>query len=147
MNKLRVEKESLEIKVGLLHLKNLVPNFNFFSSGLKKLTNILGLNKLASIKGGLGFKGTSYHIAIPSKNRFVPISDKIKSVGVRVPRLSMQHKFPQPKAQSLKPRIAHRFIPTCHNFCVLGCIRPRYRKFFIKNNKQDLTTYVRFLTN
>lgn len=47
----------------------------------------------------------------------------------------------------MKPRIVLRFIPTYHNRGELGHIRPKCCKSLIRNNKQDLTTHVRLLTN
>lgn len=43
--------------------------------------------------------------------------------------------------------IAPNFIPTCHDCRELGYIRPKCCKPLIKNNKQDLITHIRFLTN
>lgn len=52
----------------------------------------------------------------------------------------MQHRPFQPK-----PGL--RFIPTCHNCGALGHIRPKWHKSLVRNNEQDLTTYIRFLNN
>lgn len=46
-----------------------------------------------------------------------------------------------------KHRFAPKFVLTYHNCGELGHIKPMCRKSLIRNNKQDLDTHIRFLTN
>lgn len=158
VNGLKIRKEFLENEVKILGSKLKISNVELcsFSSGSKMFDNIWGLNELAWSKGGLGFNDTSYHTATSSKNTFVPIFIMTQNLGVTEPtkkmdflgqRSSVQHTVIQPRVLNLKPRVAPGFIPTYHKCCKLGHTRPRCHKLLIRNNKQNITTPVRFLTN
>lgn len=143
-------KDSLENKVKTLvnDLEKSNVQFLSFSSGSKKLDNILVLNKYVGSGKYLGYNEISSPIATSCKTMFVSAFNKPETVRVITQRSYVQHRVSQPtKVQNLRPSVAPWLIPTCYNCDELGHTRPRCCKLLVMNNKQDITTQVRFLTN
>ncbi|XP_022897283.1 uncharacterized protein LOC111410921 [Olea europaea var. sylvestris] len=133
-------KESLRIK-------------KTFVSGTKKLDNILGMNKPAGDRKGLGYVKNNSLVAGPSKTVFVSASKKVNAVsssnkGKNVPReqnhQSRRNSIPRyPQPRTFEPR----FIPTYHHCGALGHARPRCYKLGNERRNQNIPSQVSFLSN
>lgn len=114
VNELNVENKSLENKVKTLvnKLDKSNAQLRTFSSGSKKLDNLLRLNKTTGNGEGLDYNENGSHVTTSSKTNFVLAYTKSKKVEVSEPkskdrplgRKSLVHqRIPQPKVLNFKP--------------------------------------------
>lgn len=154
-SELKCVNEKLDDKIKTLtsELEKSNAHLQTFVSGTKKLDNILGMNKPAGDRKGLGYVKNNSLVAGPSKTVFVSASKKVNAVsssnkGKNVPReqnhQSRRNSIPRyPQPRSFEPR----FIPTCHHCGALGHTRPRCYKLGNERRNQNIPSQVSFLSN
>lgn len=125
-------------------------------SRTKKLDNLLGMNKPAGNRQGLGYVKHDNNAASFSKATFIPASNTSSNITNLEPesksflgqRTSRIHRTTTPKNQFQQSRgFEPRFIPSCHNCGVLGHMRPRCHKLVNMGRSNDIHSQVNFLSN
>ncbi|XP_022841857.1 uncharacterized protein LOC111365533 [Olea europaea var. sylvestris] len=158
LNELKCVNEKLEDKVKTLtcELEKSSTQPQSFVSGTKKLDDLIGMNKPAGNRQGLGFVKSDNNVSSLSKTTFVPISNRSnvstnpESKDKNFTRLkaTRAHKIFTPNFHDQHSRASEsRFIPTCHHCGALGHTRPRCRKLANRNRSQDIPRQVNFLSN
>ncbi|XP_022858736.1 girdin-like [Olea europaea var. sylvestris] len=158
LSELRCVNEKLEVKVRTLtsDLEKSNTQLQSFLSGTKKLDNLLGMNKLAGNRQGLGYIKHDNNAASSSKTTFVLASNISSNITNLEPenksvlgqRTSRIHRTTTPKNRFQQScGFELRFIPTCHNCGVLGHTRPRCHKLMNIGRSKDIHSQVNFLSN
>ncbi|XP_022877017.1 uncharacterized protein LOC111395263 [Olea europaea var. sylvestris] len=158
LSELKCVNEKLEDRVKTLtcELEKSITQLQSFVSGTKKLDDLLGMNKSAGNRQGLGFVKSDGKVSSLSKTTFLPASNrsnistnpKSKDKNFTGLKAIRAHKISTPKFQDQHSRASEpRFIPTCHHCGALGHTRPRYRKLANRNRSQNIPSQVNFLSN
>ncbi|XP_022891884.1 uncharacterized protein LOC111406737 [Olea europaea var. sylvestris] len=119
----------------------------------KKLDNILGMNKPAGDRKGLGYVKGNTHVTRPSKTVFVSASKKANAVGSSKKGKNVPREQSHQSRRNFNPRYPQtrtfepRFIPTCHHCGALGHTRPRCYKLGNEHRNHNIPSQVSFLSN
>ncbi|XP_022890228.1 uncharacterized protein LOC111405526 [Olea europaea var. sylvestris] len=158
LSELKCVNEKLEdmVKILTCELEKSNTQLQSFVSGTKKLDDLLGMNKPAGNRQGLGFVKSDSNVSSLSKTTFVPASNRSnvstnpesKDKNFNGLKAARAHKISTPNfhnqhSHTFEPRV----IPTCHNYGALGHTRPRCRKLANRNQSQDIPSQVNFLSN
>ncbi|XP_022895268.1 uncharacterized protein LOC111409455 [Olea europaea var. sylvestris] len=157
LSKLKCVNEKLEDRVKTLTCELEKSSTQLQSvSETKKLDDLLGMNKPARNRQGLGFVKSDDNVSSLSKTTFVRATNRSnvstnpesKDKNFTGRKATRAHKVSTPKFQDQHSRTSEpRFIPTCHHYGALGYTRPRCRKLTNRNRSQDIPSQVNFLSN
>ncbi|XP_022883408.1 uncharacterized protein LOC111400215 [Olea europaea var. sylvestris] len=158
LSELKCVNEKLEDRVKTLtcELEKSNAQLQSFVSGTKKLDDLLGMNKPAGNRQGLGFEKSDSNVSSLSKITFVLASNRSnvstnpesKDKNFNKLKATRAHKISTPNFHNQHSRTSEpRFIPTCHHCGALGHTRPRCRKLANRNRSQDIPSQMNFLSN
>ncbi|XP_022872986.1 uncharacterized protein LOC111391932 [Olea europaea var. sylvestris] len=116
------EKITYDLQVSSKNLKKSSTQLQSFVSGTKKLDDLLGMNKPAGNRQGLGFVKSDSNVSSLSKTTFVPASNRSnvstnpesKDKNFTGLKATRAHKMSTPNFHDQHSRASEpRFIPTC----------------------------------
>lgn len=86
------------------------------------------------------------HITTSFKIIFVPDSTKTKKIELSESKNNDIQWRIQSKVQNSKSSTAPKLIPAYYNYEEISHTKPKLRKLFVKNDKEDITSQVKILT-